>query len=43
MSIAVSTNDGMFIASGELALNPSIHVWSRKTLESMSVIRGLHS
>lgn len=35
--------DGRFVASGELALNPAIHIWSRRTLESLAVIRGLHS
>jgi WD40 repeat protein len=35
--------DGRFVASGELALNPAIHIWSRRTLESLAVIKGLHS
>lgn len=35
--------DGQYVASGELALNPAIHIWNRKTLESLSVIKGLHS
>lgn len=41
--MAVSTQDGEFIASGELATAPSIHVWSRKTLESLCVIKGDHA
>lgn len=43
ISIAVSTLDGKFMASGELALNPAIHIWNRKTLETLVVIKGLHS
>ena len=41
--MAVSTLDGQYIASGELAINPAIHIWSSRTLESLSVIKGLHS
>ena len=43
ISVAVSTLDGQYIASGELAINPCIHIWSSRTLESLSVIKGLHS
>jgi WD40 repeat protein len=42
ISIAVSTIDGSLIASGELGDRPEIHVWSRKTLETVRVIRGKH-
>ena len=40
--MAVSTEDGSIIASGELGQYPAIHVWSRKSLETISVIRGMH-
>ena len=43
ISIAISPLDGLIIATGELALNPAIHIWSRKSLESLAVIKGLHS
>lgn len=43
ISIAVSTQDGSIIASGELGATPAIHVWSRKSLESISVIKGMHT
>lgn len=43
ISIAVSTIDGSIIASGELGDKPAIHVWSRKSLETIQVIRGMHA
>ena len=43
ISIAISPLDGLIIATGELAINPAIHIWSRKSLESLAVIKGLHS
>jgi WD40 repeat protein len=43
ISVAVSNKDGGFIASGELAAKPSIHVWNRKSLECYVVIKGLHA
>lgn len=43
IAVAVSTQDGSYIASSELAASPAIHVWSRKTLESLVVIRGDHA
>lgn len=33
----------MYIASGELAPAPSIHIWSRSTLETINVLKGEHS
>ena len=39
---AVSTEDGSIIASGELGEKPAIHIWSRKSLECITVIKGLH-
>lgn len=32
--VAVSSEDGSYIASAELASSPAIHVWSRKSLET---------
>jgi hypothetical protein len=43
ISVAVSTVDGEFLASSELAAAPSIHVWSRKTLETLAVLKGEHA
>jgi WD40 repeat protein len=43
ISVAVSTVGGEFIASAEMALVPSIHVWERRSLETLSVIKGDHA
>jgi WD40 repeat protein len=42
ISVAVSTEDGSILASGELGHVPAIHVWSRKSLETINVIKGMH-
>lgn len=41
--VAVSAEDGTYIASAELASSPAIHIWSRKSLETHSVLKGLHT
>ena len=43
ISVAVSTVEGQFMASSELAAAPCIHVWSRKTLETLAVLKGEHA
>ena len=35
--------DGSLVATGELGIMPAIHVWNSRTLESLQVIKGIHS
>ena len=35
--------DGSLVATGELGTMPAIHVWNSRTLESLQVIKGIHS
>ena len=39
----MSNKDGSVIATGELGFHPAVHVWNSRTLESLSVIKGLHT
>jgi len=41
--VAVSCSDGSYIASAELASSPAIHIWSKKSLETQCVLKGLHT
>ena len=43
ISCAVSNLNGSLVATGELGTMPAIHVWSSRTLESLQVIKGIHS
>jgi WD40 repeat protein len=41
ISICNSMNNEL-IATGELALSPSIHIWNVKTLQNLGVLKGHH-
>ena len=39
----MSHRNGSIIATGEIGDGPAIHVWNSRTLESLNVIKGLHT
>lgn len=42
ISIAVSQKNGNYIASGELAQRPAIHIWDSHSRETLSILKGHH-
>ena len=42
ISIAVSHQRGTYIASGELAQRPSIHIWNSSSRETLMILKGHH-
>lgn len=43
ISCAVSHRNGSIIATGEIGDAPAIHIWNSRTLESLNIIKGLHT
>ena len=41
LSLAVSNENGDFIASGELADHPKVHIWNCRTLENLNILKGI--
>lgn len=41
--MAISNLNGDYVATGELAPHlPSIHIWNCRSLENVSILRGIH-
>lgn len=43
ISCAISNGNGSLVATGELGTMPAIHIWNTRTLESLQVLKGIHS
>ena len=43
ISCAVSHCNGSIVATGEIGDTPAIHIWNSRTLESLNIIKGLHT
>lgn len=43
LCLAVNPRKASFVATGQVGEEPSIHVWNAKSLETISILSGVHT